>query len=117
MQGRIEARNFLGYFVWKITISRQKILFFPIPEEGAKIVGVFRVKNHDFMQKNHIFSNFRGGGGIFGPRYIGDDFLLGPRYINRNYSAILTTLQINRNYSAILATLQITSYVHSRNSS
>ena len=23
---------------------------------------VFRVKNHDFMQKNHIFSNFRGGG-------------------------------------------------------
>ena len=27
-----------------------------------KIVGVFRVKNHDFMPKNHIFSNFRGGG-------------------------------------------------------
>jgi hypothetical protein len=25
--------------------------------------GVFRVKNHDFTQKNHIFSNFRGGGG------------------------------------------------------
>jgi hypothetical protein len=23
--------------------------------------GVFRVKNHDFMQKNHIFFNFRGG--------------------------------------------------------
>ena len=30
-------------------------------EEGAKIVGVFRVKNHDFTPKNHIFSNFRGG--------------------------------------------------------
>ena len=29
-------------------------------EGGAKIVGVFRVKNHDFTQKNHIFSNFRG---------------------------------------------------------
>ena len=27
----------------------------------AEIVGVFRVKNHDFMPKNHIFSNFRGG--------------------------------------------------------
>ena len=27
---------------------------------GAKIVGVFRVKNHDFTPKNHIFSNFRG---------------------------------------------------------
>ena len=23
--------------------------------------GVFRVKNHDFAQKNHIFSNFREG--------------------------------------------------------
>ena len=33
-------------------------------EGGAKIVGVFRVKNHDFMRKNHIFSNFRGGGWI-----------------------------------------------------
>jgi hypothetical protein len=28
-------------------------------EGGTKIFGVFRVKNHDFMQKNHIFSNFR----------------------------------------------------------
>ena len=26
-------------------------------EEGAKIFGVFRVKNHDFTPKNHIFSN------------------------------------------------------------
>jgi hypothetical protein len=31
-------------------------------EAGAKIFGVFRVKNHDFTPKNHIFSNFRGGG-------------------------------------------------------
>jgi hypothetical protein len=31
-------------------------------EGGAKIFGVFRVKNHDFTPKNHIFSNFRGGG-------------------------------------------------------
>ena len=28
-------------------------------EEGTKFVGVFRVKNHDFTPKNHIFSNFR----------------------------------------------------------
>ena len=28
---------------------------------GAKIFGVFRVKNHDFTPENHIFSNFRGG--------------------------------------------------------
>ena len=30
-------------------------------EGGAKIFGVFRVKNHDFTPKNHIFSDFRGG--------------------------------------------------------
>ena len=30
-------------------------------EVGAKIFGVFRVKNHDFTPKNHIFSNFSGG--------------------------------------------------------
>jgi hypothetical protein len=31
-------------------------------EGGAKIFGVFRVKNHDFTPKNHIFSNLGGGG-------------------------------------------------------
>jgi hypothetical protein len=35
-------------------------------EGGAKIVGVFRVKNHDFTPKNHIFSNCVGGAKIFG---------------------------------------------------
>ena len=34
---------------------------FSIAEGCAKIVEVFRVKNHDFTPKNHIFSNFRGG--------------------------------------------------------
>jgi hypothetical protein len=29
-------------------------------EGGAKFVGVFHVKKHDFTPKNHIFSNFRG---------------------------------------------------------
>jgi hypothetical protein len=29
-------------------------------EGGANIFGVFCVKNHDFMPKNLIFSNFRG---------------------------------------------------------
>ena len=29
-------------------------------EGGAKIFGVFRVKNHDFTPKNQFFSNFRG---------------------------------------------------------
>ena len=35
-------------------------------EGGANIFGVFRVTNHDFTPKNHIFSNFRGGGGEAG---------------------------------------------------
>ena len=42
----------------KITILRQKIIFFSIVEGGAKIFEVFRVKNHDFMPKNHIFFQF-----------------------------------------------------------
>jgi len=59
---RREARTFLGYFVWKITMLCQKIIYLPIAEEGTKSYGVFRVKNHDFTpKKNHIFSNFRGG--------------------------------------------------------
>ena len=32
-------------------------------EGGAKIFGVFRVKNHDFTPKNHIFPILGGGGG------------------------------------------------------
>ena len=35
----------------------------PRAEGGAKIFGVFRVKNHDFTPKNHIFSNFRSAPG------------------------------------------------------
>jgi hypothetical protein len=31
-------------------------------EGGAKMFWVFRVENHDFTPKNHIFSNFRRGG-------------------------------------------------------
>jgi hypothetical protein len=30
-------------------------------EGSAKMFGVFRVKNHDFTPKIHIFSNFKGG--------------------------------------------------------
>jgi hypothetical protein len=34
-------------------------------EGGAKIFGVFRVKNHDFTPINHIFSIAEGGAKIF----------------------------------------------------
>jgi hypothetical protein len=35
-------------------------------EGGAKIFGVFRVKNYDFTQKNHIFPILGGAREIFG---------------------------------------------------
>jgi hypothetical protein len=37
-------------------------------DEGSvdDLIGVFRVKNHDFTPKNLIFSNFRGGVGAPG---------------------------------------------------
>jgi hypothetical protein len=35
-------------------------------EGGANILGVFRVKNHDFTPKKSYFSNFRGAREIFG---------------------------------------------------
>ena len=31
------------------------MIYFPIAAAGANIFGVFRVKNHDFTQKNRIF--------------------------------------------------------------
>jgi hypothetical protein len=38
-----------------------KNLIFPILGGAREIFGVFHVKNHDFTPKNHIFTNFRGG--------------------------------------------------------
>jgi hypothetical protein len=51
LQGRIQDLKLGGAHIKKLRRA----------EGGAKIVGVFRVKNHDFTPKNHIFSNFRGG--------------------------------------------------------
>ena len=53
--------KFWGISCEKSRFYAKKIRFFPNAEGSAKIFGVFRVKNHDFMPKNHIFSNFRGG--------------------------------------------------------
>ena len=40
-------------------------------KKSRRAEGVFRVKNHDFMLKNHIFSNFRGwGGDVCAPPWI-----------------------------------------------
>ena len=43
-----------------------KIICFPIVEGGAKICGLFRVKNHDYTPKNLIFSNCGGRREYFG---------------------------------------------------
>ena len=53
MQGRIQDFKLGGRTLKNCTERR----------EARKFLGVFRVKNHDFTPKNHIFSNFRGGGG------------------------------------------------------
>ena len=52
MQGRIQDFKLGGAHLKKL----------PRAEGGANIFGVFRVKNHDFTPKNHIFSDYRGGG-------------------------------------------------------
>jgi hypothetical protein len=53
----MEARTFLGYFVWKITILHQKIIFFPIAERGAKIFAATLYQgNHGI---NHKLWNIR----------------------------------------------------------
>ena len=68
MQGRVQNIKLGGDALKKIAPSgiscekslfyAQKFFFFQIAEGGAKIFGVFRVKNHDFTPKNHIFFQF-----------------------------------------------------------
>jgi hypothetical protein len=57
----VRRENFWGISCEKSRFYAKKSYFFPIAEGGAKNFGVFRVKNHDYTPKNHIFSNFRGG--------------------------------------------------------
>ena len=54
--------NFWGISCEKSLFYAKKS-FFPIAEGGAKIFGVFRVKNHDFTPNKIIFSPILGGGG------------------------------------------------------
>ena len=53
--GRCE--NFWGILCEKSRFYAKKSCF-SIAERGAKIFEVFRVKNHDFTPKNHIFFQF-----------------------------------------------------------
>ena len=60
---RREARTFLEYFVWKITMLRQKILFFPIVEGGAKMFRVF-VWKITILRQKIIFFSILGGSAL-----------------------------------------------------
>ena len=52
-------------------------------EGGAKIFGVFRVKNHDFTPKNHIFLILGGAREIFGLFHVKNhDFTPKKSYFN-----------------------------------
>ena len=55
--------NFLCNVLW-IIIYILHLKKLRLAEGGAKICGLFRVRNHDFSPKNNIFSNFRGGGRV-----------------------------------------------------
>jgi hypothetical protein len=46
--------------------TNDRVTLIKVLEGGAKIFGVFRVKNHDFTPKNHIFPMAEGGAKIFG---------------------------------------------------
>ena len=53
--------NCWGISCEKSRFYAKKCYFFPIAEGGAKIFGVFRVKNHHFTQKKIIFFPILGG--------------------------------------------------------
>ena len=54
--------NFWGISCEKSRFYAKKSYLFPILGGTREIFGVIRVKNRVFTPKNHIFSNFRGGG-------------------------------------------------------
>ena len=56
------AKFFWGILCEKSRFYAKRSYFFPIAEEAAKMVGVFRVKNTILRQKIIFFPSFRGGG-------------------------------------------------------
>ena len=73
-------------------------------EGGAKIFGVFRVKNHDFTPKNDIFSNFRGGRAPAAPPP-GSALRCHPKYVHVYYVCIYTILHLSGTINISLAIL------------
>ena len=68
----IRTHNFIGDRYWSgadpgFQVRGAHLKKLRRAEGGAEIFGVFRVKNHDFTQKNHIFSNFGGCANLLDP--------------------------------------------------
>jgi hypothetical protein len=74
MQGRIQDFKLGGAYLKKLRRAKG----------GAKNFEVFRVKNHDFTPKNHIFSIAEGGAKIF------EVF----RVKNHDFSVILVSITV-----------------------
>ena len=77
-------------------------------EGDAKIFGAFRVKNHDFTPKNHMFSNFRGAYPGPAPDYATEELI---EYIYFSYWKMYI-LYNNKNMNKI----KIKKISHCRNS-
>ena len=58
-------------------------------EGGAKMFGVFRVKNHNFTPKNHIFSNFRVGARRVSPPPLNPPLYKGQLLVKATFSGSL----------------------------
>jgi hypothetical protein len=66
-QGLFQVRRFQGR-IQDFKLGGPHLKKLHRAEGGAKIFGIFRVKNHDFTpKKNHIFTNFRGGAPVRAP--------------------------------------------------
>ena len=70
-------------------------------EGGANILGIFRLENHDFAPKNHIFFNFRGGARRVRPLdpplpLVEQELLTLPGYLSVTRSLVLCVCFVDR---------------------
>jgi hypothetical protein len=79
VQGRIQDFKLGGAHLKKLRRA----------EGGAKIFGVFRLKNHGFTPKNHFFPNLGGGGAGSAPDLVLKSVILCRTYCN------MTSLEYN----------------------
>ena len=84
LQGRIQDFKLGGAHLKKLRRA----------EGGAKNFGVFRVKNHDFTPKFHIFSNFRGSA-VRAPPPLDPPLICSYQRLGNNRLTIPTFIDLN----------------------